>query len=136
MENIFQKISIADIPDHKFEGYYWYSNAEEPQVIGEEKIDVSIFTKLPFVIEANFYAKKENVSIQVKNIEGNYQVYCCNLNELPENNHCERQEYIAHDLGSVEKYIMLEAWEEKEDELLEDMKTLVPAWTAFVGFVK
>jgi CRISPR type III-associated protein (TIGR04423 family) len=136
MDKVFQKIEIEEIPDYEFQGYYWYSNQKKPEHFLSKKIDKSIFSKLPFVIEANFFAENENVSIQVKNIDGNYNISLINLNLLSDPNLCDKHEYIAHDLGDVKKYRMFEAWEEKADILLEGMKTLVPSWTAFAGFVK
>jgi CRISPR type III-associated protein (TIGR04423 family) len=135
MDKVFQKITIEEIPDYEFQGYYWYSNQREPEYFLSKKIDLSIFSKLPFVIEANFFAKNENVSIQVKNIDGNYYISLINLNLISDPNLCDKQEYIAHDLGDVKKYKMIEAWEEKADDLLEGMNTLVPSWTAFAGFI-
>lgn len=132
MKNKFKKISIEEIPDHiDFEGYYWYSDETKPHVITDEKIDKNIFTELPFVVEANFYSDTEKLSIQVKNIDGQYYVGMVHLASID-----NAQEYIAHDLDDINRFKMVEAWEEQEDELLEGMKVLVPSWTAFAGFVK
>ena len=135
VKNIFQKITIKEIPDFDFEGYYWYSNERRPKRVLGGKIDQSIFSDLPFVIEANFFSKKENVSIQVKNIDGDYYILQFNLSSIQDHHLIDKQDYIAHDLVDIKKYKMMEAWEERSDELLEGMKTLVPSWTAFVGFI-
>lgn len=132
MENKFKPISIQEIPDNiEFEGYYWYSDEIKPCIINGGIIDKSIFKDLPFIIEANFYAASHNISIQVKNIDGEYHIGMIRLDSIN-----EVQEYIAHDLEGVKKFRMVEAWEEKEDELLEGMKVLVPSWSAFAGFIK
>ncbi len=127
-----QQIDLAAIPDYLFEGYYWYSNAQKPEVIQNEKIDKNKFTSLPFVVEGNFYAKAEKVSIQVKFINGNYLVTRFNFSELdPKLGHM--QIYAGHDLKG-KNFQVLEAWSEVEDPYLENMKTLQPAWSAFAGF--
>jgi CRISPR type III-associated protein (TIGR04423 family) len=135
MENNYKKITIDQIPDNiDFEGYYWYSNERKPEIIDGEKIDKSIFSDLPFVVEANFYSEAEKISIQVKNIDGQYHVGEIKLESIE-----NAAEYIAHDLKGINKFKMVETWEEKEDDkdnLLEGMKVLVPSWTAFAGFIR
>jgi CRISPR type III-associated protein (TIGR04423 family) len=134
MKTAYQLIKIEKIPDYDFEGYYWFSNANQPIVKHQGGIDQSIFKPMPFIIEANFYARKEKISIQVKNIDGRYHVAQIDLNNL-DNNKCDKQDYIAHDLGDIQSFRMIEAWEEeKENNLLEGMTTLVPTWAAFAGF--
>jgi CRISPR type III-associated protein (TIGR04423 family) len=130
---LVEKINIDAIPDYLFEGYYWYSYSPAPEPFEEEKIEKAKFSSLPFVIEGNFYAKAEQVSIQVKHINGEYHITQFNLAELkPEFKH--EQIYLGHDLGGRD-FKMLEAWEEVADPYLENMKTLQPAWSAFIGFV-
>lgn len=130
-----KEISAMDIPDYKFEGYYWYSDQASPVVIIDERVEQKIFTDLPFIVEANFYARKENTSISVKHIDGKYLIFKFDLNDLETNKHSVVK-YIGHDLQSKD-YLMVESWKEVEDELqlLEGMKTLTPGWSAFMGFV-
>ncbi len=134
----FEIKSIQDIPDHLYEGYYWYSDSQVPEVIINERIDKAKFTEMPFVIEANFFAPAEKVSIQVRNIDGYYHISGFQLKNINRSTH-ETQEYFAHDLKmndgkTIKKYKMVEAWEEISDPLLEDMTTLQPTWAAFFGF--
>ena len=131
----YELIKITNIPDFLFDGYFWFSDAEKPQVIIAKKIDKSIFSSMPFAIEANFYAPKEQVSIQARNIDGDYQIIKFSLKGVTE----KPLRYIGHDLekeGKKFDFLMLEAWEEVEDQdnLLEAMKTLQPTWAAFAGF--
>ncbi len=130
MKSRYKKINIEDIPEGKFDGYYWYSNESKPEIISDEGIDKSKLTKLPFVIEANFYSKESEISIQIKNIDGKYDIAIIDLKDCV----TEPQLYIGHDIN--QDFQVVEAWEEVEDELLEGMKTQVPSWTAFKGFVK
>ena len=130
MTKRYKNINIEGIPNENFEGYYWFSNKPKPEIIRNEKIDKNKFTQLPFVVEANFYSKETETSVQVKNIDGEYHIAIIDLTD------CDTvpQVYIGHDIGY--DFQVVEAWEEKEDKFLEGMKTKVPAWTAFKGFVK
>ena len=135
MNNLYQIISIEEIPkDILFEGYYWYSNEQKPRVIlSPSIIQYDWFTDLPFVVEANFYSPKAQLSIQVKNMDGEYAVAKMDLSQLHEIEH-DKVTYIGHDLES-KSYVMIEAWIPQADELLEGMESLIPAWSAFAGFV-
>ena len=128
MENRYKKIKIEQIPSGNYEGYYWLSNASKPEVIKGQDIDKTKFGVLPFVVEANFYCRDTETSIQIKNIDGIYHVAQIDVKD------CDAVKYIGHDIGA--DFLVVEAWEVIEDEFLENMKTQVPAWTAFKGFVE
>jgi CRISPR type III-associated protein (TIGR04423 family) len=131
MKNRYKKINISDFPTGKFDGYYWFSDQPKPEIIIDKEIDRAKFQKLPFVVEANFYSKETHQSIQVKNIDGKYlcaQIDLTDCKSIP-------QTYIGHDIGG-KNFLLVEAWEEKTDELLEGMTTKIPSWSAFRGFVE
>ena len=130
MADRYKKINVEDIPTGKFDGYFWYSNKPKPEVIRNEVIDKTKFIKLPFIIEGNFYSKDTETSIQIKNIDGNYHIAKIDLKDCK----IKPQIYIGHDIGY--DFQIVEAWDEKEDEFLEGMKTQVPSWTAYKGFVE
>ena len=130
MINRYKKINIEDIPTGNFDGYYWYSNKPKPEIINNTEIVKSKLTQLPFVIEANFYSRETETSIQIKNIDGKYDIAIIDLKDCI----IAPQFYLGHDIG--QDYQVVEAWEEVEDELLEGMKTQVPSWVAFKGFIK
>ena len=132
-----KKVDINDINfDLEYEGYYWYSNQQKPELVLNQKITKDIFTKLPFIVEGNLYYQKEGISISIKNIDGEYRIYSADVSHLPKSQVTEN-EYLAHDLDGIDKIKMIHFWEEsEEDALLENMKTLIPAWQAFVGFIQ
>lgn len=134
MNSIHQTISISEIPmDIPFEGYYWNSDDKSPIIISSPIfIQHSWFTELPFIIEANFYARKEQISINVRHWDGVYHVIKIDLSRLDGITY-DKVSYIGHDLGG-RNFEMIEAWEPRPDDLLEDMETLVPSWAAFAGF--
>jgi CRISPR type III-associated protein (TIGR04423 family) len=135
MNPVYQPITISEIPeDILFEGYYWYSNDKSPKIISTpEPIQQSWFTELPFVVEADFYAKAEQISIQVRHWDSVYHTAKIDLTQLDEITY-DKVSYIGHDLGG-RNFEMIEAWEPRPDKLLEGMETLVPTWAAFAGFI-
>ena len=132
-----KKIEINDINfDLEYEGYYWYSNEPKPEIVLNQKVSKDIFKILPFIVEGNLYCKNKDISINIKNIDGEYKIFQADVSNLHENQVTEN-EYLAHDLAGIDKIKMIHFWKEsKEDALLENMKTLIPAWQAFVGFIK
>lgn len=131
-----KKIKISDIDiSINYQGYYWYSNSKHPIVILNDKISDQVFSTLPFIVEANFYSKERNISISIKNIDGIYFYHQVDFSNTIKNQ-CTVDEYLVHDLEGISKIKMLQYWEESEqEELLENMSTLVPSWIAFIGFV-
>lgn len=130
-----KKINIDDIDFNlDYEGYIWYSNDRKPKV--NPKITKEDFKILPFIIEGNLYCKDKNISISIKNYDGKYHVYQVELNNFSKDQFTEQQ-YLSHGLNGVSKLKMLHYWKESEpDELLAGMKTLLPSWQAFAGFIK
>lgn len=130
-----KKIDISDIPFKLlYEGYYWYSNKSKPEILNNQPFSLDKFSSLPFIVEGNLYNAETGTSVSIKCIDGEYAIFTTNLKDLPANQTVE-QKYIAHDLKDIDKIVLVEFWQESEaDELLENMTTLVPAWTAFKGF--
>ena len=132
-----KRITVDEIDySLQYEGYYWYSNEQKPVTIKGATITRAIFKQLPFIIEGNLYCSVNGASINIKNVDGGYQIYQADLNNLPVRQ-CAEQEYIAHYLDGVSKIKMLQYWAEgAPDELLAGMTTLIPAWQAFKGLIK
>lgn len=126
------QINIKDIPAFNFEGYYWYSNAQKPNIHEHSPIDQSIFTDFPFVIEANFYAHEEQISISVKHIDGAYYIMKYDLSNISDLKK-RAKHYEGHDLGG-KNFLLYEDWSPVADPLLEDMAALQPSGIAFIGF--
>jgi CRISPR type III-associated protein (TIGR04423 family) len=124
----------SELLGQAFSGYYWYSDKTEPEKIDNQAIKEAWFTELPFIVEANFYCEKAGISIQVKHIDGQYRIGIINLKSTPDHLKTE-QEYIAHDLPDIKAFKLVQGWDEEVDPLLEGMKTRVPTWIAFTGFI-
>lgn len=136
MKERHKDITLAAIPvDIAFDGYLWLSNATKPKTMKSERVDMTLFRKLPFVVEGNLWSEELSLSIQIRNVDGEYFVHQFDLSDSEDDKLLEEKEYLAHDLDGVGKYRVVEAWKEYRDEMLAGMATLVPAWTAFKGFV-
>jgi CRISPR type III-associated protein (TIGR04423 family) len=131
MKAAYKKISLSELPtDIRFEGYYWYADQQRPTIILNDIIQAHWFTDLPFVVEANFFSKEANVSIQVKYIDGLYHIALINLQEI-DKRWVDINEYIGHDTEG-RNFLMYEAWD--VDQTQGNMPNLIPTWTAFGGF--
>jgi CRISPR type III-associated protein (TIGR04423 family) len=138
MKERHKAITLADIPvDVVFDGYFWVSNDKKPKTMRAERVDMTLFQKLPFVVEGNLWSEERSLSIQIRNVDGEYLINQFDLsNSDPDQDKLlDEKEYLAHDLDGVGKFRVVEAWKEHRDEMLAGMVTLVPAWTAFKGFV-
>jgi CRISPR type III-associated protein (TIGR04423 family) len=136
MKERHKAITLADIPvDVAFDGYLWLSNATKPKTMKSERVDMTLFQKLPFIVEGNLWSEELSLSIQIRNVDGEYFLHQFDLSDSEHDKLLDEKEYLAHDLDGVGKYRVVEAWKEHRDEMLAGMVTLVPAWTAFKGFV-
>jgi CRISPR type III-associated protein (TIGR04423 family) len=132
MKTAYKKITKDELPlNIFFEGYYWYANKEKPEIIIAEPIQPEWFKDLPFIVEANFYARTEKLSIQVKNIDGEYHIAQIDFNQL-DDALIDKTVYIGHDTAN-RNYLMYEAWD--IEVAADEMSPLVPTWSAFAGFV-
>jgi len=124
-----------------YEGYVWYSGQQRPEVI-KGLFDKTYFDPLArnvpeslFIIEGNLYARDLKRSISIRNVDGQYLIHQADLADIdPER--LTPQKYKSHRLNGEQYVEIMQYWEAVDDELLEGMTTLVPAWTAFAGFVK
>lgn len=76
------KIKIEDLNKMDltgFEGYYWYSDAEKPIQTGFQPLKAG---EIPFVIEGFLFNEKSQLSISIKNFNGNYVINQFNLSQI------------------------------------------------------
>lgn len=154
MQNRYKRITFGspeweEILKHQYQGYYWYSDASTPEQIEDAPIVADKFSDMPFVVEANFYCVAQAWSIQIKNIDGNYQVAKMDLSGLDLESEGTADydviDYFAHRIADYSHYRVVEAWRVVDLDVRtsetgnkpsspETMTTLEPAWTAFCGF--
>jgi CRISPR type III-associated protein (TIGR04423 family) len=155
MENFTKE---ADMKQLNNEGYIWLSDANKPIIIEQfethgDGINISFdgctatithescilmkngeAIKIPFIIEALFVVN--NVSYQIKFVDGKYIVYSKNLDDVSDTNSTAITYLPNRFDDSVKGLNFCRLWEEKADPLCEGMNVLVPTVDLFVGFKK
>lgn len=121
----------------KYNGYYWMSDQKEPKALhGEEFGKVLDPNVNPFVIEAQLFDGKTSYS--VKYLDGQYIIAETNLASLDLNDGTfTKQVFLGNRIDKEEVWLKFyQQWVEKEDELCEGMKVLVPGKLIFAGFAR
>ncbi len=118
------------IEKSKYQGYLWYSDKKEPQVLNNEVFELEIADNAnPFVIEGLLFDGQK--SINIKYVDGKYIVNTYDLNAL--DGVMQEQKFYSHRMdGKQLKFRQI--WKEQPDELCEGMQVLQPAELVFVGF--
>lgn len=119
----------------EYEGYFWYSDAKEPQIFENQHIKEALFTKLPFVVEGYLYNRSKRVSLKIKYFDGENHFYQVHLEEFHEDQVSPTSFAAQKVKGLVKRKIQaVQYWEEAIDPLCEGMAVLKPSWIAFTGF--
>ena len=118
-----------------YEGYLWYSDANEPLIFEKQHINEAFFTKLPFVVEGYLYNRNQWVSLKIKHFDGENHFYQVHLDKFQEDQKSPTT-FVAQKVnGLVKRKIQaVQYWEEVGDPLCEGMAVLKPSWIAFTGF--
>jgi CRISPR type III-associated protein (TIGR04423 family) len=117
-----------------YEGYIWYSNEKEPEVIDNKDFEINIpDTQNPFIIEGQLFDRNNQKSYSIKFVDGEYLVTTYDLSK--QGNNYEKKEFLSN---RMDNRILLfrQYWKEEKDELCCGMTTLHPAEFVFVGFKK
>ncbi|MDE5877736.1 MAG: TIGR04423 family type III CRISPR-associated protein [Muribaculaceae bacterium] len=128
---------INNIPAGSYEGYYWLSDADKPEVINGSFDGLKLEPdENPFVIEAQLFDRKNNKSFSVKYTDGRYYAYCYDLNDIDANNKEDMkvQKYCSNQMCNHQWLYFRQYWRAESDELCEGMDVLQPAEMVFVGF--
>ena len=119
-----------------YEGYMWYSDAKEPQIYDQEEKDWVIKEdENPFIVEGQLYDTENMKSISIKFVDGEYLVQTHDIDSLDFNRANVDIKVFQSNRMNGRKLRFLQYWNEKEDELCENMKVLVPSKRVFAGFV-
>ena len=127
--------SINEIPQRKYEGYIWFSDQNEPQVLHNEIFDFNTVATNPFIIEAILYAEGKSIHILH---DGTYKIFEHDLEAYKNGGAIlEDKEYLPHRLGEkVNTVCFKQIWMEEADALCEDYPVLKLKATVFCGFNK
>lgn len=69
-----EKTDRFTIENSNYQGYLWWSDSTEPQVVNGE-FGIELMSGNPFMVEGFLFDEDNQVSISVKYIDGAY--YCC-----------------------------------------------------------
>lgn len=132
-------IEIEEISALNYEGYLWYSDQKQPEYIDNDNLfQMEMLKKHPFVVEGALYSANENISITIRNLDGEYLIHQFDLKELDTENYrkIEHKWLVAKD--QARKARMVEVWQLEEDkhELCAKMPSYRPAFWIFNGFTK
>jgi CRISPR type III-associated protein (TIGR04423 family) len=122
------------IEKSKYEGYLWYSNENEPDIIDnntEFELEITD-TKNPFIIEGQLYDGKKSISI--KYTDGQYIVKEYDMSKL-ETLEKEPKSFKANRMKRWLNFNQYwRAGNDTRDPLCENMEVLQPAELVFIGF--
>lgn len=118
------------IEKSKYQGYLWYSDKKEPQVLNNEVFELEIADSAnPFIVEGQLFDGQKSISI--KYVDGKYNINTHDSNALE--GVIQEQVFHSHRMdGKLLKFKQI--WKEQPDELCENMQVLQPAELVFVGF--
>ena len=124
---------IKDIP---LTGYLWLSNEAKPtRVYHNAKIDTSVFdVENPFVAEGLLYDESNNLSYQIKYIDGIYRICEYSTQKQNEDDVLQEKSYIAHRINGVNKLKFIQIFTLQNDDGCMDMKVLKLDRVVFKGF--
>ena len=121
---------------NSLKGYCGYIQWSHRPIDKEKDIfinkDPNIDNENGFIYEAHFYNDTEKKSIQIRQINDSWLVSETNILNLDEK---DTQIFIS-EIQGCPKVKMAQIWQEKEDELCENMKVKKLTKVVFTGFVK
>lgn len=120
-----------------YEGYLWYSDAQEPQVIDQQEFELSIADNHnPFIVEGQLCDVHNRHSISIKFVDGQYIIKEYDFTEDDFSNpEREVKTFLSNRMGG-KKLQFLQYWRAEPDPLCEEMAVLQSAALVFVGFDK
>ena len=134
MEN--NKKKLLDIPTNvNYNGYLWWSNAQEPNVFQNEMLpEWLIETDNPFIMEGNLADTQNQLSYAIRFFDGEYIVNRFDLKDLSSNEFIFKS-YLPNRFPlNIKNLCFKEFWKPEEDEFCDDMPVLKPAEVVFIGF--
>jgi len=134
MEN--NKKKLFDIPTKaNYDGYLWWSNAQEPTVFQNEMLpEWPGETDNPFIVEGNLADKENQLSYAIRFIDGEYIVNRFDLKELNITEFIFKSYLPNRFPANIKKLCFKEFWKSVPDEFCNDMPVLKPAEVVFTGF--
>src|SRR5699024_904421 len=135
--------SIQDLPDLKYDGYYWASGENKPEFINNENIDLNAVLKeleeSLFIQEAMLWNEDEKVSIMI-NYTDKQRINCYKVTdeELSKTKDLKNEDLMVYESNRLhnQKLKFIEYWEGDKDEFCDGLPVLKMKAQIFVGFDK
>ena len=117
-----------------YQGYIWYSDQTEPEVLNNKEFGKEFSDKEnPFIVEAQLFDTINKKSYSIKYVDGKYICTPYNLAEL-KGVEKEGLSFVAHRLKGVTRLYFNQYWREEADPRCDNMQVLQPKELVFVGF--
>lgn len=120
----------------RYEGYLWYSDSQEPQVLtGDQDFELDVEDAgNPFIVEGQLYSAETSVSLSIRYIDGAYHVASFTVKESELQQHAEDLvEYRSLRMqGRTLRFWQI--WKREKDPVCLGMETQVPSALVFIGF--
>lgn len=116
--------NLSDIPKLTYEGYVWFSNKKEPQILDKALFDSIQFEENTFIIEALLWNAEDGGTSIIVRHTGKYHIQEFKLNELPTGHELVEKVYLPHRLGNKVKHVYFQQlWIPEEDPLCFNHET-------------
>lgn len=120
----------------RYEGYLWYSDSQEPEVLtGDKDFELEVEDAgNPFIVEGQLYSAETSVSLSIRYIDGAYHVARFEVSEPELQQHAEDQvEYRSLRMqGRILRF--WQTWKRETDKACLGMETQIPSALVFIGF--
>lgn len=114
------------IPKGDYQGYLWYSDAQEPKDYNGDGISINL-EDFPFIAEGMLWDDTAKTSVMI-----NYTHQLC-VAVHKDIDDSQYKTFMGHRTSNRNiKFATI--WKEEEDDLCEGMKVLKPIASVFVGF--
>jgi len=126
---------LTDIPDKRYQGYVWYSDASYPVALfGDPLPDWPEDGDKRFVVEALLYDPVEEQSYHILHV-GHLIIQAFDFQKLPEEVKVEECTYLPYRLDSrVKKIRFARVWQPEKDPYCDNAVVLRPVSWVFRGF--
>lgn len=121
----------------KYEGYIWWSDKTQPEVLDNKEFDLQKLGENPFVIEGQLWDVADGISVSIRYADGEHIISTQKVTDedLSGNGRTTQERYISH-IKDVGRLCFLRYWKAEADEYCEGFEALRPEKLVFVGFEK
>lgn len=129
-------MKVNNIEQGKYQGYFWKSDASEPEVLDGAPFTESLDPmQNPFIIEGQLYDADRGISYSIRYVDGEYVILRWDLkNDLQGEDFDYTEKEAAPYRMKAGKLLFRQYWKAEADALCEGMKVLTPHALVFVGF--